>query len=235
MLDTKFWQKYFLQYDALNNLIPYQELLAGIRDALGDDARGNLLDLGSGTGNVCMFLGDSFDEKHGIDSSQVGIDIHNTKEQGVMLCHADITEPLPYEDEYFNVVVSNNVLYTIDPAKRDQLLKQVYRILKPGGKFVVSNLTIGFKPGKIYLDHIKKSLKRKGLFRTVHELLVLLKPTVLILYYNDLIRKEDKSGQYGFFTPGEQEALLRDAGFTIVHPEQDHYYAKGAALITGLK
>lgn len=56
MLDSQFWAKYFKVYDTLNQLIPYQDLLDLFLKKLELLSSGdkNILDVGSGTGNLCI-------------------------------------------------------------------------------------------------------------------------------------------------------------------------------------
>lgn len=234
MLTQKFWKKYFKQYDVLRELIPYRELLEGLRGKI-EPGRSRLLDLGSGTGNFCEILGGSIPERYGIDSSSAGIELHRKKDPHAEVCHGDITQPLPFEDNFFDVVVSNNVLYTLDRAARARVMGEVYRVLEPGGRVVIANLNTYFRPTDIYREHIKKSMRAFGVWRSAGRLIALLRPTVLLFYYNYLINKENKDGQYEFFDPGEHADLLRRAGFEQIHEEEGLYYAGGASLVTGVK
>ncbi|MFP4617191.1 MAG: class I SAM-dependent methyltransferase, partial [Candidatus Paceibacterota bacterium] len=78
-LDKKFWAEYFEVYDVLNELIPYQELMQDIIDAL-DVKKGELIiDAGSGTGNLSMRMEDVGARVVAVDFSEEGQRIHKKK------------------------------------------------------------------------------------------------------------------------------------------------------------
>ena len=54
--ESEFWEKYFRIYDFLNLLIPYQRLLARIKELLKLKKGDTLLDVGAGTGNFLSTL-----------------------------------------------------------------------------------------------------------------------------------------------------------------------------------
>ena len=66
-------------------------------------------------------------------------------EQRVELLHADALE-LPIEDQSFDLVV---IAYMLDLLPRDDIpraLTEVGRVLRPGGRIVLSNMTIAERP-----------------------------------------------------------------------------------------
>jgi ubiquinone/menaquinone biosynthesis C-methylase UbiE len=229
MLDTTFWKHYFEVYDLLNELTPYQELLDGICARVNIHTGDRVLDLGSGTGNLSMKLERFGARVAGVDFSKEGIEMHKSKSSSTELIHADITQPLPFPDAYFDAVVSNNVLYAISRDIRPRVAQEMYRVLKPGGRIVISNVIDGFNPQVIYFDHVAYSFKERGIFKTIGDILLLSWPTLKILYYNHLISKEHEQGSYDFFKAGEQQWLLIDAGFRDVSPDE-HVYCKQGVM-----
>lgn len=223
MLDTNFWKKYFKEYDVLNNLIPYDSLLNTIvlrSDIKKDDF---VLDVGSGTGNLAIKLENAGAVVYGIDYSSEGIEIHKTKNASAKVSKHDITQRFPFNDQYFDKVVSNNVLYTIHPSKREFIFSEFYRVLKPNGLVVIANLSEGFKPFIIYKAHITDYIKKNGILRGVFHIISLLLPTIKIFYYNYLISKENSSGSYSFFKKDEQMEALKKVGFKLVSDTEFHY------------
>ncbi|OFX86424.1 MAG: arsenite S-adenosylmethyltransferase [Bacteroidetes bacterium GWF2_33_16] len=125
---------------------------AGIRS--GD----SVLDLGSGAGNDCFVARAIVGEKGqvtGIDFTDAMIEkarINNQKLgfTNIEFIKGDIEE-MPLPDNTYDVIISNCVLNLV-PDKQ-KAFKEIYRVLKPGGHFCVSDVVIlGNLPEKIKLD-----------------------------------------------------------------------------------
>lgn len=118
----------------------------------------HVLDLGSGAGNDCFVARAFVGEKGkvtGIDFTEAMIEkarINNEKlgYKNVDFIQGDI-EAMPLPDNAFDVVISNCVLNLVpDKAKA---FKEIYRVLKPGGHFCVSDVVLsGHLPEKIKQD-----------------------------------------------------------------------------------
>lgn len=101
------------------------------------DFRSKVLDLGCGAGRVGEHL-----IKSGLAASSLcGIDV-----SGSMVREAQERIPkayfavagstsLPFSDERFDLVVSNLVLHLMGPAQLEQTLKEISRVLRPGGSY----------------------------------------------------------------------------------------------------
>ncbi len=234
MLNDTFWEKYFSVYDALNKLIPYQELLNQIVLSAGELNDKKILDAGSGTGNLSVLLSMSGATVTGIDYSRVGVSIHKSKLPNSKVVVSNLCDLLPFESSEFDVVVSNNTLYTIPRKERESIAHEFFRVLKPGGRVVISNLKVNFSPLKIYIDHLQKSLSVNGFLKTVYTACKLIHPTIKIFYYNKLIQNENRSGSYDFFEDNEQSELLIRAGFSKITLVKD-VYSKQGELVVALK
>ncbi len=223
MLDKNFWKKYFSDYDLLNNLIPYDDLLESICNKAEIKTGDLVLDAGSGTGNLSLKIASFGGKIVGIDYSEEGIRLHKQKQQNAELILHNLTEPLPFVDNTFDVIVSNNVLYTISRAQRLPIFKEFHRVLKTGGIIVIANLAEHFNSFVIFRDHLKRYRKKFGLLKTLYHIFSLLLPTVRIFYYNYLIKSENKTGSYDFFSKDEQKEYLKKSGFSIVTDTEMHY------------
>ncbi len=237
-LDENFWFKYFQVYDILNQLIPYKETLDCIASNITGDHL-NILDVGCGTGNLTYKILNSknINSITGIDYSKIALEIASKKNQkhaSIIFKYCNLNNGIPFSNEKFDVVVMNNVLYTIDIDKREYILREIHRVLKDGGKVILSNININFKPLSIYTSHIKKSFGQIGYTKTFGQIFKFVKPTVLIFYYNYLISKENKSGGYHFMQKGEQKNLLTHVGFISVSDDIE-VYSNNAYLNTALK
>lgn len=117
-----------------------------------------VLDLGSGAGNDCFvaraIVGAS-GKVTGIDFTEAMVKkACNNKEklgyQNVDFIQGDIEE-MPLPDNTFDVVISNCVLNLV--PDKEKAFKEIYRVLKPGGHFCVSDVVIsGNLPDKIKED-----------------------------------------------------------------------------------
>jgi ubiquinone/menaquinone biosynthesis C-methylase UbiE len=228
MFDEKFWKEYFQVYDMLNELIPYRELLEKIAKELNITSSDLVLDAGSGTGNLAVLLENKGARVVGIDFSKAGVDIHKKKIPNADVRVGDLTKPLPFPDNHFDKVCSNNVIYTLPPSKRLNVMREFYRVLKPGGVIVVSNIHKKFSPTAIYTNHVSRDVKRSPL-SAVGTVVRLAVPTVKMFWYNRHIQKEHKTGKYDFLDSHEQHKLLKDAGFRNVS-DGERVYANQAVL-----
>lgn len=233
-LDTSFWKKYFSVYDTLNLLIPYQELLNELIEKLSPQKEELILDAGAGTGNLAILIENKGAKVIALDFSKEALDIYKNKNpQGETVLH-NLEEKLPFPDNYFDKIVSNNTLYNIPKEKRLQVFQEFFRVLKPGGVVVVSNIHKDFKPFKIYVNGIKKSIKKNGLLKTVVLVIKLLIPTIKIFYYNRTIQKIHKFDNVNLFDYDEQKDLLQKAGFENIN-ETKFVYAQQGILNMAIK
>lgn len=234
MLTPVFWKNYFHVYDTLNELIPYQELLLSIASKVPKQRDITIFDAGCGTGNLLRVLSkQAYTQLTGLDLSPVGIEIAKSKVPNAKLSIGDIKKPLPYADTSFDALVTNNTIYTIPVALRPGLFKEFFRILKPGGTIIVSNIAVNFRPNQIYLHHIKNEIAQKGFIKTIVHAIRLLIPTLRIFYYNIRIRHANTAGEYSFLTEEKQRSLLTTAGFQVLSEERA--YAGNAVITKALK
>ena len=234
MLDTKFWEKYFQVYDLLNVVQPYDSLLSVLCDSVEPKNGKIILDAGAGTGNLAVKMVNRGAEVVGLDFSPEGSEIFKKKLPNSKTIIHDLNKPLPFSANYFDGLVSNNTIYTLPENNRPAIFKEFYRVLKTNGKIAIANVHKGFKPFKIYSEHIKWSVKNKGIFSTIAQMFELTIPTIKIFYYNSLIKKENKNSQYSFVEIGEQKKLLEFAGFKNVS-EDKYVYAEQGILNTAVK
>ena len=96
------------------------------------------LDLGCGVGrHVRLFAAEGF-SSHGLDGSEGGIAFTRDAAAGegltVDLRLGGMTA-LPYEDDFFDYVLSFNVIYHGDRTVVAKAISEIRRVLKPGGLF----------------------------------------------------------------------------------------------------
>ena len=216
MLDSKFWARYFKVYDVLNSLIPYQELLETICDELEIKPGEKILEAGCGTGNLAIKIKERGGDVIGLDNCKEALEIYKKKDPSAKVVLADLREKLPFPDNYFDKIACNNTLYVIPKEKQLDVLEELYRILRPGGKLVIVNPIKKGKPLKIYLKGIKQSTEKKGFLKTFKDIISMFTPAIRMFYYNFLIKRADKKGGYHFFDFNEQKKLLEKINFKNV-------------------
>jgi trans-aconitate methyltransferase len=106
-------------------------LAGGVLEWLDAQPGEYVLDLGCGDGQLTRRIADSGAHVLGVDASAEMVAA--ARERGIEAEHAK-AEELPFRDATFDAVFSNAVLHWV--RDHDAMMRQVYRVLKPGGRFV---------------------------------------------------------------------------------------------------
>ena len=221
MIGNEFWAKYFRDYDKLNLVPSYVELLASICAELRPEPGSLVLDIGSGTGNLASRLRAMGCRVVALDFCRDALACHQAKRDDSCLVQADLTRGLPFKENSFAAIVSNNVLYTLSASDQSNVMKDLHRVLKPGGRIALANPRAGWKPLAIYGRGISLSMHTVGPGVTVFRMVRWIVPTARMFYYN---RKLAKESRYHYFEPDEQRRLLQACGF---RPESDTKWVYG--------
>ncbi len=234
MKDDRFWENYFLTYDLLSEALPYQRLLDDLIRVLEVKKGDLILDAGSGTGNLSILLKEYGAKPTGYDFSVKALEIHLKKDNNADVYLGDLRSKLPFPDNYFDKIVSNNVIYTISKHDRLAILKEFYRILKSNGKFVLANVHTGFNPLIIFKAHLNENIKLNGASKTLGDLIAKSYGVAKLFYYSILLIRQHKNGKYAFLGKDEQKNLLIQAGFKIINGTINSY-ANQSYIDIGLK
>ena len=128
-------------------------------------SEGAILDLGCADGpDVCMLraaFGDRF-ELHGCDFVPADRFAVFREFSQVHYSQLSNNRPLPYLDETFDSVIASGVL---EHAAMDyELLKEIYRILKPGGRIMISYL-----PNRLsFQEWRNRNVRKSGFHRRLY-------------------------------------------------------------------
>ncbi|KAF8656406.1 hypothetical protein AX16_002551 [Volvariella volvacea WC 439] len=109
-----------------------------------------VLDLGSG-GGLDVFLAA---EKAGPSGVVIGLDVseemialarrnatkHNLRPPQVSFVRASLTEDLPIASSSVDCVLSNCVINLLPPSGKAHIIKEIYRVLKPGGRVILDDI-----------------------------------------------------------------------------------------------
>ncbi len=106
-----------------------------------------ILDLGAGNGKISQFFLDCGYDVYGIEWTKAGVE-HLTK-IGVKAQKMDLEKfPYDYENEYFDEIFwGDNIEHLYFP---ETVTKEIYRILKPGGRLVLSTPNHGWIINRLY-------------------------------------------------------------------------------------
>jgi ubiquinone/menaquinone biosynthesis C-methylase UbiE len=116
-----------------------------------------VIDLGSGAGNDCFIARNETGEKGKV----LGVDftpamIEKARENAIKLGFNNVEfrlgdiENLPVEANFADVVVSNCVLNLV--PRKELAIKEIFRVLKPGGHFSISDIVLEGRLPKNILD-----------------------------------------------------------------------------------
>ena len=97
------------------------------------------MDIGSGFYPLFLVSVD-FSEKYGLDKEVRASVKEEMKGEGITLVSHDIEneEKFPFEDNFFDVVTMLAVFEHISPNKLVGVLKEIKRVLKPNGRFILT-------------------------------------------------------------------------------------------------
>jgi SAM-dependent methyltransferase len=97
----------------------------------------NVLDLGSGSGRHVVYLAQNGLAAFGLDNSPQGLEITRKwlADEGLSadLQLQDMAARLPYEDSFFDAVISVQVIHHADVATIKSIIEEVERVLKKDG------------------------------------------------------------------------------------------------------
>ena len=107
-----------------------------ILNLLERDSSAKVIDIGCGVGDFTVEIGKKIGtpELYGVDILEECAE--QAEQKGVKVCLANLNEPLPIDDEAFDVAHANIVIEHI--CRTDIFVKEIYRILRYRGYAVIS-------------------------------------------------------------------------------------------------
>lgn len=146
-------------------------------------AKGDCLEVGAGTGEISKALGAHGHRVVATDISPKMVE--EIKKKGIETVVSD-AEYLPFPDASFDTIVGAEMIYYLDHP--ENFIKESYRILKPGGEFLLSSANSRAR----FYDYLRTFLRLLGFGG---------------MYFDDPNRE--------FMTEKKLRALLKGGGFQI--------------------
>ncbi len=147
--------------DLISRCVPrYQEMFDNLFYYLPDNLQPKqLLDMGCGTGNLTAAALQHFPEAR-IHALDLSADILAECKQRFaahpnLQYHQQDFSQLQFAPESFDLVISSIAIHHVPDAKKADVYRQVYDLLKPGGVFTFADQTRG-ATGEIYQKHIAR-------------------------------------------------------------------------------
>ncbi len=226
--EQQFWSGYLEKFGIIFQSPDYQELLGTVEKMMGGIVQEDrILDAGCGNGHFGMWVLEKLRRFGFIRQAElqgalqyVGCDFieealkegrarHSTflsKSKVSCDCRyvlTDLDEDLPFCDNYFNKICCNLVLSYV--RNSNQVMKELHRVLKIGGKLVVSSLKPYCDLSLVYRNFAELASDE----RELDEARALLSNT-------GKIREKESEGQYHFFNEAELHDLFSQCGFTNI-------------------
>ncbi len=146
-------QEYHTIYELEETHWWYLGLHGLVKDALarhsrppsGGDGKAALLDAGCGAGKLLKDLSANYDPSVGVDISPVGLSLCAKRGLGKLVT-GSVSE-LPFKAECFDAAISLDVIYHMQVPDDRAALKELQRVLKPGGVLVLNLPAFEFLSG----------------------------------------------------------------------------------------
>lgn len=218
-IGQSFWHRYFRIYDTLNESATYREMVADNVSRLGLHKGDHVLDAGTGTGNIAIELLARGARVTGTDFTESALELCRHKAPAGTFLFADLSKPLPFEDETFEHAICINVVHLLDEESRALAMTQFRRVVKPGGRVVVTVFAEGFNTFRVYWETLRRHREMYGTLETIGRGIRLLFTTARIFYYVSQIPR-NHSRMRKFVTEAELRGLMTAAGLKVLSVER---------------
>ena len=188
-----------------------------------------LLDFGCGTGFIINLIKDRFHRIDGVDVTQAMLDRIDTSSGNINL-HRGPAEQTPFDDCVFDMTTAYSFMDHLVDYK--ELLKEAYRVLKPGGIFYIDlNPNRKFWQALQQVEDSKEETHqfvRDEVYAAIHN-----DERVSEQYHIDkekLIMAEPEKTQASGFNADEVLASAREVGFSEVNVRYHWYLAQAKVM-----
>lgn len=171
-----------------------------------------VLDAGTGSGNLAAALSRPGVELTGIDFCEPAFALARRKAPAAHFQFGDLTRPLAFADNSFDHVACSAVLHVLSAEEQKFAIGELARVLRPGGRFVVTAFARGFSAIKVYAESLREERQATSLGATIGFGLRYSWNTARILYYVWRIQRQHRRGAYAYVDEPSLRNLLSAAG-----------------------
>ena len=116
----------------------YKQIPAQTTENFLKDARGKVLDLGSGSGRNIRKIKDGKIYLVDFSSRMLKLAEKKAKEKNIEIetKQGDLNK-IPYGDDFFDYLICISALHCLKPQNHEKAVKEIYRVLKPSGKALI--------------------------------------------------------------------------------------------------
>lgn len=125
-----YWNETHQKYS--QGKIVYDNWLDDYKSVL-DKCKTPALDLGCGTGNDTLYLTERGFKVIACDYSEIALDKIKNTFANVETKLIDISEPLPFNDNSFDLIIADLSLHYFDEKTTKSIMREIKRILNPNG------------------------------------------------------------------------------------------------------
>jgi len=238
---------YFSQYNMKNKSRDTIEQTNFLINTLSPKQKETILDIGCGTGNEIKRICDTTKIKkvYGLDFSKPlskakKLLLKEIKKGLVELVEGDASKKLPFQNNYFDAVFSAELIECLNKKKQISLLKELHRILKPGGRVITEHTDWDTQVWNTYNKDLERKLvhafcdttqdwmessegqmgrKLYGLFNKTN----LFKNCSIVVYV--LTNTEYKPSFYGYERSLNLSVTMKNKKYKITKKEIDNFLA----------
>ena len=240
--EKNYWRKGF-ESRLYDRLTPesYFESMRQTVSMLSEKRDLKIWDAGCGSGLLLVFLEEAFRKGcvyYGTDLLSTGLDRvkQRARELGILdrvTCfQSDLSESPSLKENSIDIVITHFSIYTIlANEKRQEALKNMYHVLRPGGLFIASCPSKNYDADQIIKESCELIRIKKGFFNAIFKRLFIY-PLTKRLGLN-FIQYQLEAGKWIAYTIEDLAGELRQAGFEVRALQS--VYAGSAYLICGHK
>ena len=137
---TKAWDSIYLERGHVFT-DPHGDIPA-LAQSLKEKGLSKVLDLGCGTGRHVVYLAQRGFSVYGLDNSPQAIKMTEAwleqEHLDAVLRLQEMTEELPYGDDFFDAILSVQVIHHADTAAIKRIVREMERVTRPGGLIFVT-------------------------------------------------------------------------------------------------